>query len=146
MPEERNRSHALLNEHQHRALSTRLGLLDRQLYQCERILRGELPKSEMFEMTSDLTAEDSRVLLELTNEARNIIRLLRERFDLAVEHQNARRWILGHFSVLWAVLEDCRAAKLEGFGEVSPGLAPALDPDLNEVIGILNRIKSQVTL
>jgi len=43
-----------LNEHQHRALSSRLSSIERELYKAERLLNGDLAKGELFETTSDI--------------------------------------------------------------------------------------------
>ena len=49
------------------------------------------------------------------------------------------------FSIFWTILEDCRAAKLEGFGRVSEALAPRLDPKIGSLVSIVNAIKSAAT-
>jgi hypothetical protein len=135
----------LLNEHQHRALSTRLGLLDRQLYDAERLIRGELGSGPMFETWSDLSAEEKEILLPLLAEAREVLRKLRDRFALCAERRDVRRWLLGHFSVLWSILQDSHAEKLKGFGEVAFDLAPQLDPEIDQLIQIVSRVRSLIS-
>lgn len=135
----------LLNEHQHRALSTRLGLLDRQLYDAEQFVRGELGSGPMFETRSDLTVEEKKTLLELLSKAREVVRKLRDRFALTAQRQDVRHWLLGHFSILWNILQDSRAEKLKGFGEVSRDLAPQLDPEVDQLVEIVSRVRALIS-
>ena len=134
-----------LNEHQHRALSTRLALLDRQLYDAERLVRGELGNGPMFETWSDLTAEEKETLLPLLAEARLVVSRLRDRFGLSAQRYDVRHWLLGHFSILWNILQDSHAEKLKGFGEVSCDLAPQHDPELDQLIQIVSRVRSLIS-
>jgi hypothetical protein len=140
-----NESSALLNEHQHRALSTRLAIIDRELFDAERLIRGGVGSGAMFETSNDLTAEERDQLLRLLMAGRERVRILRDRFGLAAERQNVRSWLLGHFSILWSILHDSRAEKLKGFGEVSQDLAPQLDPDINQLIEIVSEVRSIIS-
>lgn len=145
MSEDSKQAKSLLNEHQHRALSTRLALLDHQLYDAEQLVRGELGRGPMFETSSDLTAEERRTLLELLAGARDIIQKLRDRFGLVPQRQDVRHWLLGHFSILWNILQDSHAQKLKGFGEVSRDLAPGLDPEIDQLIEIVSRVRTLIS-
>jgi hypothetical protein len=142
MTRERKHEHPLLNEHQHRALSTRLRILDQELHDAEKLAKGKLARGELFDTKSDLTVDETEELLGLIANAREHVRKLRNRFDLLVQSQDARRWLLGHFSALWAMMADSHAAGFKGFGDVSPELAPALDPEVDELIDILNKVKT----
>ena len=135
----------LLNEHQRRALSTRLAMLDRCLYDVEQLLSGDSPRGEMFEVINDLTEDQRDKVLSLVNEGRNEIRISREQFNLEVKSEFLHQWLAGHFSIFWTILEDSRAAKLEGFGGVSAALATELDPKIDSLVSIVNAIKSVVT-
>ena len=136
---------ALLNEHQHRALSTRLSSIERELYKAERLVKGDLAQGELFETTSDITQAESEQLLKIIHAAREIISELGIQFALTTKKQEVRSWLLGHFSIVWTILEDCHANKLEGFGEVSPGLSETLDPKIDQLIETVNLIKKQIT-
>ncbi len=138
-------SRTLLNEHQHRALSSRLALLDRQLSEAERLVTSELARGPMFAMSSDLTAREKQDLQRLLAQAREIVAKLRDRFALEVQTQDVRHWLLGHFSVLWNILHDSRAEKLKGFGDVAGDLSTQLDPEIEQLIEIVSEVKSLVS-
>jgi hypothetical protein len=134
----------LLNENQRRALSTRLAMLDRFFYDVEQLLSGDSPHGEMFELINDLTDEQRDRVTSLVNEGRAEIRASRDQFSLEVKHEYLHRMMAGHLSIFWTILEDCRAAKLQGFGGVSPNLAAELDPKVESLVRIVNSLKSVV--
>lgn len=132
----------VLNEDQHRVLSSRLGRLDRQLHDMGRMLSDEPPHGAMFEVTNDFTPEETARLLALLRDARERIKILRDRLGLSDQREDMRRHFVGYFSIIWTLLEDSHAAKLKGLGEVAPGLAQSLDPEIDKLIEIVDRIKS----
>ena len=134
----------LLNEHQRRALSARLAMLDRFFYDVEQLLICDAPRGEMFEVINDLTEDQKENVLSLLNEGRREIHASRHRFNLEAKREYVHRMMAGHLSIFWAILEDCRAAKLGGFGEVSPGLSAELDPKIESLISVVNSLKSVV--
>ena len=134
----------LLNEHQRRALSARLAMLDRFFYDVEQLLICDAPRGEMFEVINDLTEDQKENVLSLLNEGRREIHASRHRFNLEAKREYVHRMMAGHLSIFWAILEDCRAAKLGGFGEVSPGLNAELDPKIESLISVVNSLKSVV--
>ena len=134
----------LLNENQRRALSARLAMLDRFFSDVEQLLTGHAPRGEMFEVIDDLTDDQKKTALSLLNEGRREIHASRDQFQLEVKREYVHRMMAGHLSIFWTILEDCRAAKLKGFGEVSPGLTAKLDPKIESLIRIVNALKSVV--
>lgn len=136
---------ALLNEHHHRVLSTRLSSIERELYKAERLVKGDLAQGELFETTSDITQAESEELLKIINAARQVIADLKSQLALTVKKQDVRAWLLGHFSIVWTILEDCHANKLAGFGEVSPALSETLDSKIDQLIRMVNSINKRVT-
>ena len=58
----------LLNEHQRRALSNRLAMLDRFFYDVHELLGSESLRGDMFEVINNLTPEQREQLVGLMNE------------------------------------------------------------------------------
>jgi hypothetical protein len=135
-----------LNEHQHRALSSRLSSIERELYKAERLLNGDLANGELFATTSDITQAEAKELLTIIGAARQVIAELKSQFALTTKTEAVRAWLLGHFSIIWTILEDCHSNKLKGFGEVSPELSQALDPKIDQLITLVNSVSKRVTI
>jgi hypothetical protein len=136
--------HDLLNDNQRRALSARMAMLDRFFSDIEQLLDAGARPGEMFEVIIDLTDDQKAKVLTLLKEGHREIRASRDEFNLEPKREYLHRMMAGHLSIFWTILEDCRAAKLEGFGGVSPRLAAELDPKIEALIDIVNSLKSIV--
>jgi len=131
-----------LNEHQRRRREVSLGLFDRALLEVERsYLSLDLVRGEMFELTSDLTPEEKARIRATIEQIRERLRLLRERFQLEPQRREVRSLLRGYFSHFWAVLSDCRASKLRGYGEVAPQLKQMLDPEIEALLVLVERVE-----
>ena len=75
----------VLNEHQRRALSTRLTMLDRFFYDVEQLVSGDSPRGAMFELINDLTDEQRDRVISLVKEGCAEIRASRDQFSLEVQ-------------------------------------------------------------
>ncbi len=132
----------VLNEHQRRRLEISLGLFDRALLEVERsYLSLDLVRGEMFELMSDLTSEEKARIRAAIEQIRERLRLLRERFQLEPQRREVRSLLRGIFSHFWAVLSDCRASKLRGYGEVAPQLKQMLDPEIEALLVLVERVE-----
>jgi hypothetical protein len=131
-----------LNEHQRRRLEVSLGLLDRALLEVERnYLSADLPRGEMFELTSDLTPEEEARIRATIAQIRHRLRRLREAFHLEPHRRDVRSLLRGYFSHFWATLSDCRASKLRGYGEVAPQLKQTLDPEIEALLVLIEHLE-----
>ncbi len=65
------------------------------------------------------------------------IEVLAQTLALPVERYDNRAALLGQLSVLWVDLHEIRADSLRRYGQVNPGLAPALDPRLERLIELV---------
>ncbi|MCS7158720.1 MAG: hypothetical protein N0A16_13485 [Blastocatellia bacterium] len=131
-----------LNEHQRRRLEVSLRLFDRVLLEVERsYLSSDLVQGEMFELTSDLTPEEKARIVTTIREIRERLHILRERFQLEPQRRGAWSLLRGYFAHFWAVLSDCRASKLRGYGEVAPQLQQLLDPEIEGLLVLIERLE-----
>jgi hypothetical protein len=135
----------MLNEHQRRRLEVSLGLFDRALLEVTRLyLSADLPRGEMFEVTSDLTPDEHAEIRRTIAQIRERMGQLRERFHLQPHHRDVRSLLRGYFAHFWAVLSDCRASKLRGYGDVAPQLEQVLDPEVEALLVLIERLGRMV--
>jgi len=135
---------ALLNDDQRRALSTRLALLDRQLTETEALIVGGRFEGAMFKIENRLSPNRTQQILALLQMARAHVARLRDRFELSVQREDLARHLAGHFGILWTILENSRAAKLKGFGDVPDQLSQTLDPEIDALVEIVQQIRSLI--
>jgi len=133
----------MLNEHQRRRLEVSLGLFDRALLEVT-YLSADLPRGEMFEVTSDLTPDEHAEIRRTIAQIRERMGQLRERFHLQPHHRDVRSLLRGYFAHFWAVLSDCRASKLRGYGDVAPRLEQVLDPEVEALLVLIERLERMV--
>lgn len=135
-----------LNEHQQRRIEVSLGIIDRTLLEIERYyLSGDSPTGEMFEISSDLEADESLEVKRLIQRFRQRLKLMRKRFHLAPQRLNLRGLLRGDFSHFWSVLHDCRSSKLKGYGAVDPELKTTLDPAIDELLTIVQQLQDAIS-
>ncbi len=70
---------------------------------------------------------------------RDGIARLKEQFGLAVEQINLQQMLTGEFNLLWIWFQETRTKRLRGYGAVDEELSSCLDPQLDEMIGIIDQ-------
>jgi hypothetical protein len=135
----------MLTEHQRRRLEVSFGLLDRTLLEVERLyLSSDLPCGEMCEVTSDLTPEERAQIRATIAQIRDRLRRLRERFHLHPYRREVRSLLRGYFAHFWAVLSECRARALRGYGAVAPQVEQMLDPEVEALCALVERLERAI--
>lgn len=124
----------LLNENQRRRVITHLRLLREDL---ENMLR--LPG-----LAPDTPA--GREIGEVVGRIEAEIRGLRVAFGLRDDEKPLlRRHVAAIAEVWWARVEDLRARRLKGHGDVHPGLSAALDPHVQRLEDLLLELAAAAT-
>jgi len=81
----------------------------------------------------------------LIDQALAEIRLLAERFDLENETEDLRAILRAEMAGAWAGLYDTLSPRLNRYGDVDPALAQTLDPHLQNLITLSERILQVVS-
>jgi hypothetical protein len=130
-----------LNEHQKRHVGVTLRLLDKEIAQMERLVQSE-EEGVLYRRASDFDERERERLRTLASAVREVLRGLKERFDLPVEEESTRQTVMAYFSHLWGDLEEMRPKELRGYGTVDPGLTETLEPDLDLLIQMVGMIRN----
>jgi transposase-like protein len=120
----------LLNDSQRRHLGVTLSQIQRLLHEVLALLTSGTPTGGLVADAHDIPAEFTRRAPALVAEIDAQIAALANRFDLPRREQSRYRWVRAVLGTSIDHLEDTRAVSLRAYGEVHPGLAAALDPDL----------------
>lgn len=131
----------MLNEYQRRRVSITLSSLEEDLHDIEERLKSGDYTGILYEMKNDMSLQIRDFLIDNIAIIREKISNLAERFSLRGEIRMLSREIYGEMSVLWVSLEETKARRLRGYGEVAKGLADLLDPALDEIIALLDEIR-----
>jgi hypothetical protein len=127
-----------LNPYQKNSLAVQL----RQLEQALRAARVQmaLPEDGILFSRRGVSGPLRRQLEPLIDQALAEIELLAERFDLESETEDLRAILRADMAEAWAGLYDTLSPKLKRYGKVEPALAQMLDPHINNLIALSDRI------
>lgn len=136
----------MLNPYQASTVTIALRSLERLLFQLEALCTEQQAErlGVLVRLVNPLDAEQRVSVLALCGRARETIRVLAGRFNLECEVEDMTRLALGQLVLMWATLEDAKSPKLIRNGSVDPGLAPLLDPELDELIRLINAMERQL--
>ncbi len=137
---------AAINPNQAQGLTVALRMLERILFSLQDLYsdNGETRQGIMVSLANPLSQEQRSHLEQMTEQAREIIGVLSERFGLKHETADLPREIHGRLAEAWATLEDVRSHKLRRYGPVDGRLAALLDPGMEELIQIVLAMDNEI--
>ncbi len=94
-------------------------------------LMGTTVRSVLYEIRNTLSEDQRRLIAEEVAEMKSILREIRSTLDLEASVRYVDKMILGSCSVLWVSLAELDGRHLRRYGEVPPGLAEYLDPQVD---------------
>lgn len=123
----------LLNAYQLNAVMLALRSFEENLRQADAWLQGKEDIGILYQHKLRLSNGKREAARKQIAEALTQIAELAHRLDLQAIEENRAGLIRGQLTVSWANLIDRRSQKLSRFGEVDPGLAEVLDPDIDRL-------------
>lgn len=134
----------MLNLNQKRSLGITLGIVEEELKRLRQLLHDGKEEGLFSRIADDLTAEEKRLLNERIERLMEYLIFLKNFFDLRYSQKEMTlRGIVKAIALYLSVLLEERMSKrLTGYGEIAPGLKESLDPQLNEMIAILQQMES----
>jgi hypothetical protein len=89
----------------------------------------------MSETKNDIASDVWAALKERLPTVYELIRDLRDHFQLVPETRPVSRQIFGSLSLLWVALQESNSKHLQGYGRVDPLDAQILDPVIESLAG-----------
>ena len=126
-----------LNPDQARVVGATLRLLEKRLGDIEDVL--DRPRhGALYRRRAPVFSAERRSRIDaLVVELHTAIAAAVQTFGLAAEDQDPIRTVIGTLSVSWESLGEINAARLRGYGGTDPDLHLALDPVVEQLIGLL---------
>lgn len=135
----------LLNPLQKNALRCSLLLVEKGVLEMEHLLSAGEYRGILLQITDDL-GEDTRTAIDLLiQDIREVMRELRNRFQLDLEVERTSRTIFGKAPLLWEMVADTDASRLRGYGEIHPSLKEILNPSIERLAQSLLRMHHLVS-
>ena len=124
----------LLNAYQWNSVMLALRSFEETLRQADAWLEGKEEYGILYQHRLNLSNGKRNAAQKQIAEALEQIAELARRLDLQAVEEDPDGLIHGKLTVSWANLIDTRSQKLRRFGEVDPGLAEVLDPDIDRLV------------
>jgi hypothetical protein len=120
-----------LHEYHARSLESALNLADAAAIKMERLLTEHGQSGVVRRIEDTLSSEARAALLARVRELRAMLATMAQSFSLQMVRMDLRRVLDAETSGLWVLFEDCRPARMKGYGQEFP---PEARGTLNETI------------
>ncbi len=144
MSAERHDNAQLLNPYQRDGLSTTLGVLDEMLCEIEQSVIVGCHKGVLYEMQDDVPAPVKKEIVRRISLTRERIEVITGQFALKKSTHKTSKNFLAKLAYGWEILEGAKARHLQRYGAVALELAEVLDPQLNNIIILVDEMRDLV--
>lgn len=123
-----------LHEFQARSLTSALALADTSVHRMERLLTEGGEEGVVRFIQDTLSPEERAALIKGVQELRDMLAAMAERFNLQRNAMDIRRVLDAELSTLRVLFEDCRPARMKGYGRYfSPEDGAQLDATVDRL-------------
>lgn len=133
-----------MSENHIRGISATLTLLDKALCEFDRWAHGHAVRSVLYRVHNPLSTAQRKALAAEVAEMKGMLQEIKSTLHLNESVHEADRMIVGSCSTLWVSLVELEGRRLKRYGELPPGLADYLDPQVAELNRHLQRISKLI--
>ncbi|GBE26170.1 hypothetical protein BMS3Bbin03_00081 [bacterium BMS3Bbin03] len=130
----------LLNQAQKNSVSIALRLLEENIFRIRLILAQRSYNGHLYSFRVDLDDDQISNLQEIFDNILERITAAKKGLNLISTNDLLSQSLNGSASYFWSVLIDEKSEKLKRYGDVSPFLKQELDPTIDQIITLLNRM------
>ena len=134
-----------LNENQHRNLSATLRVLEESINEIQAMAKRRHERHTLYDIKNSLSPDQKAVIERNSRAVKRILRRLHEKFDLDRDVVDAKSAINASLSSLWVMMSDSGTKRLRGYGELSEGLSDYLDPQIKEIVDLIDEMKGKIS-
>lgn len=134
-----------LHEYHARSLEATLSRADEAVHRMERLLTHAGQDGAVRKIENTMSSESRKVLLAQLHALRKMLAAMAESFSLQPHPLDIRRVLDAEISTLWVLFEDCRPARMKGYGqkfsaEASAALEETVEKLLAHVLTMRERV------
>jgi len=131
-----------MDENHKRALRSGLIVVEKLLHEiCNDLVQnGDHTTSILYAKINDVDPRSAKKLLNLTESMLDVIRQIKEKFDLGSNQESIRSLVYSRLSEIWTILEDLRPEKLKAYGQMSKADSELLRPYILRLLCMLDDI------
>ena len=135
----------MLNEYQRRRVSITIRSLEKDLHVIEESLKSEGYSGIPIKIKNDIPSSVRNALILKVGLLKEKIGNIAENFALEMRTESISERIFSMLSFDWVSLEEIKAKRLRGYGEVSEGLHKSLDRKLDSLMGVVDEMLGLLT-
>jgi len=129
-----------MSENHIRGITTTLTLLDKALCEFDQWAHGHAVRSVLHQVRNPLSTAQRKSLAAEVAEMKSILQEIKSALNLKASVHEVDRMIAASCSTLWVYLVELEGTRLRRYGELPPGLAEYLDPQVADLNSRLRRI------
>jgi len=131
-----------MDETHKRALRSGLIVVEKLLHEiCDDLVQnGDHTTPILYAKINDVDPRSAKKLLNLTESMLDVIRQIKEKFDLGSNQESIRSLVYSRLSEIWTILEDLRPEKLKAYGQMSKADSELLRPYILRLLCMLDDI------
>lgn len=123
-----------LNEGHLRRLSSVMTIVDSMISRMLNQLNDSDISTPMTVIKGTLSKTERRSLEEGLSELRSLIADFARKYDLDPTKKILRRVLIADASQMWTLLEDCRPARIHGYGSIDSSDEEILEADIRRIL------------
>lgn len=134
----------LLNKSQKASLTATLSSLEEAIHSIQEVFERSNKDYLFVEYDDDLSPDKKEGIVKELALMQRIADKIKQKFGLEAERVGIRRRILSEISAIWEYLHDSKARRLRRYGEVPYYLESELDPEIDNLIRSIEKIRKIV--
>lgn len=135
-----------LHEFHARRLESTVSLAEAAIDRTEQLLRAGVQKGVVRKVSDSLSTEVRAELLARLSELRQSLEALAADFALAPHGLDIRQILDAELSTLWVMFENCRPARMKGYGQAfDPQARVALEAHVEKLLSAVLSLRELVT-
>jgi hypothetical protein len=131
-----------MDENHKRALRSGLIIVEKLLHEiCDDLSQNSDHATPiLYSKINDVDQRSAKKLRKITTSMLDVIRQIKEKFELGSNQESVRRQVYSRLSGIWTILEDLRPEKLEAYGRMYKADSELLGPYILRLLSMLDDI------
>jgi len=131
-----------LSENHRRVMGSGMLIVDAAAVRMLNLLENRSSPAAMNVIEGEVSEREREHIRTWLRELQALIARLVDKYHLQPAKKNLRRILASDVSQIRVTLEDCRPARIRGYGAMSASSAESMEADLQEMLRIANRLRA----
>jgi hypothetical protein len=131
-----------LSDGQRRAVSSGILIVDAAAVRMLNLLENRGSPATMNVVEGEISEQEKEHIHTRLKQLQTLIAGFVQKYQLQPSRRNVRRILAADASQIWVTLEDCRPARIRGYGAMSASNAELLEADLRQMLHIASGLRA----